>query len=189
VVAALSSSATSSPAAAIRLFDSSNHHSRSSRHRSPHGVGSKSGYFHGNTAGRAINIYNGEVGGNNPITHHRIHDNVIVDQVWDGVMFGIGVVGENWEWNDLIINVGLDGGSGSVGSRAGIKLQPANPPGVTSGLPIIMHLFNNTVLNAGAVGARQRRLSIGLGDGRRISTTTSLRSSRDSPISARQVLR
>src|SRR5215470_16682428 len=110
-------------------------------------------YFHGNTAGRAINIYNGEVGGNNPITHHRIHDNVIVDQVWDGVMFGVGVVGENWEWNDLIINVGLDGGSGSVGSRGGIKLQPADPPGVTSGLPITMHIFNNTVLNAGAVGA------------------------------------
>src|SRR6185369_182788 len=44
-------------------------------------------YFHGNKAARAINIYNDTQPGqnySNPIGGHKVHDNVITDQQWDG---------------------------------------------------------------------------------------------------------
>ena len=63
--------------------------------------------MHGNSATRAINIYNGEPVHNAPITDHRIHHNVIIDQEWDAVLFGGGTVGENSFHDNLVIRSGL----------------------------------------------------------------------------------
>jgi hypothetical protein len=106
-------------------------------------------YFHDNFAARAINIYNGEPT-SNPIALHRIHDNVIINQVMDGILLGNGVVGENWVYNNLI----MDAGKGLVagGGRSGINVRVGNPPSVVSGQPIVVHISNNTILNCGAPG-------------------------------------
>jgi hypothetical protein len=106
-------------------------------------------YFHDNFAARAINIYNG-MPTSNPIALHRVHDNIILNQVWDGILLGNGVVGENWVYNNLIMDVG--NGLGAGGGRSGINVRVGNPPSVVSGQPIVVHIANNTFFNCGAVG-------------------------------------
>ncbi|MBN2147800.1 MAG: hypothetical protein JW726_10445 [Anaerolineales bacterium] len=63
-------------------------------------------YIHDNLANRAINIYS-EQDASAYIQLHRIHDNVIVNQRGDGIMLGYYVVGDNWIYNNLIIQAGL----------------------------------------------------------------------------------
>ncbi len=106
-------------------------------------------YFHDNPAARAINIYNGEPT-SNPIALHRVHDNVIINQVLDGILLGNGVVGENWVYNNLIMEVGK--GIIPGGGRSGINVRVGNPPSVVSGQAIVVHITNNTFLNCGAPG-------------------------------------
>jgi hypothetical protein len=106
-------------------------------------------YFHDNPAARAINIYNGEPT-SNPIGLHRVHDNVILNQVLDGILLGNGVVGENWVYNNLVMNVGQ--GIIPGGGRSGINVRVGNPPSVVSGQPIVVHIYNNSFLNCGAPG-------------------------------------
>jgi len=109
-------------------------------------------YFHGNKAARAVNIYNDAQPGqnySNPIGGHRVHDNVITDQQWDGIMLGVGTVGENWIYNNLLINTGQEFTADFSGDHNGINLKLSYPAGVTPTGPIIGHVFNNTILNAG----------------------------------------
>src|SRR5215470_19659220 len=78
-------------------------------------------YFHDNLGLRAINIYNGEPGGSDWISGHRIHDNVIVNQNGTGIGLLAGTVGENWIYNNLCINCGQ---SPTAGTEAlGIYLR------------------------------------------------------------------
>ena len=55
---------------------------------------------------RAINIYS-EQEYSAYIQQHRVHDNVIVNQRGDGIMLGYYVTGDNWLYNNLIVNAGL----------------------------------------------------------------------------------
>jgi len=117
-------------------------------------------YFHDNLGLRAINIYNGEPGGSDWISGHRIHDNVIVNQNGTGIGLLAGTVGENWIYNNLCINCGQ---SPTAGTEAlGIYLRMGDPGGVTSSLPFLVHVFNNTLLNSGdAAGATSFKAAIG----------------------------
>lgn len=101
-------------------------------------------YFHDNNATRAINIYNGEPGNPNIITGHLVHDNVVTNQKGDAIGLLGGVVGENWIYNNLGINVGLGPQPQDQGtSHVGLNIR------AWSG---IVHVFNNTFLNCGQVG-------------------------------------
>ena len=126
------------------------------------GAGSASGetnrevgwnYFHDNSGNRAINIYNDNQGsGANWISGHKVHDNVIVNQINDGILIGRGVVGENWVYNNLLVNVGLKSPS-DAGEGLGMNIRAGDPQGETSGLPVLLHIYNNTLLNSGVAGA------------------------------------
>src|SRR5262249_16875542 len=101
-------------------------------------------YFHDNLGYRAVNIYNDNQGsGSNSISGHSIHDNVILNQTATGIALLGGVVGENWVYNNLLINVGQ-------GLEAtGIYLHGFLPSGTPPTTPFLAHVFNNTILNAG----------------------------------------
>jgi len=108
-------------------------------------------YIHDNAAFRAVNIYNGENGANNPISDHNVHDNVILNQEGDGILFGRGVVGKNSARNNLIINAGLHNVDTSTSSgETCVNLQMSDPPGVS--VPhdaTVTVVSNNTMLNCG----------------------------------------
>jgi len=115
-------------------------------------------YFHDNAATRAINIFNG-MPNSNPISRHRVHDNVIVNQLSDGILLSKGVVGENWIYNNLIITAGKGpAGAASYGaiylhagwSGLGWGSMPdsAFPKSATT-----LHVYNNTIINAGFSGS------------------------------------
>ena len=63
-------------------------------------------YIHDSMSNRAINIYS-EQAYAAFIQQHRVHDNVIVNQHGDGIMLGYYVTGDNWVYNNLVINAGL----------------------------------------------------------------------------------
>jgi hypothetical protein len=112
-------------------------------------------YFHDNAGTRAINIYNDNQGsGSSWISGHKVHENVIVNQQADGILLGVGVVGQNWVYNNLLINVGLKP-TGTQSSGLGMNIRAQDPNGETSGLPVVLHVFNNTILNAGEAGNAQ----------------------------------
>ena len=113
-------------------------------------------YFHDNAAIRAINIYNG-MPYNNPISGHRVHDNLIVNQSSTGIGILKGVVGENWIYNNIVINAGLgptDGENIGVWLHAGWSgLGWGTMPDSTWPTnSVTLHVYNNTVINSGWSG-------------------------------------
>ncbi len=113
-------------------------------------------YFHDNAGIRAINIYNG-MPNNNPISGHRVHDNLIVNQSSTGIFLAKGVVGENWVYNNIVINAGL---GPTDGENVGIWLHAgwsglgwgSMPDSYWPTSSTTLHVYNNTVLNAGYSG-------------------------------------
>ena len=78
-------------------------------------------YVHDCNTNRAINIYSEQIN-SAFIEGHSVHDNVILNQRGDGIMLGYYVVGDNWIYNNLIIQAGLgpewpDGESYHTGIR------------------------------------------------------------------------
>ncbi|MFH0727188.1 MAG: choice-of-anchor Q domain-containing protein [Pseudomonadota bacterium] len=63
-------------------------------------------YVHDGLSNRAINIYS-EQEYSAYIQQHRVHDNVIMNQRGDGILLGYYVTGDNWLYNNLIVNAGL----------------------------------------------------------------------------------
>jgi len=116
-------------------------------------------YFHGNNAWRAINIFNGQPPNPNPITGHYVARNVIVDQQSDGILWGAGVVGENWDIANLIVRAGknLSGDTGQ--SAAGIWINmgwvfglgsTVFPDGSFPKAGTILHIWGDTLVDNGA---------------------------------------
>jgi len=114
-------------------------------------------YIHDNAAFRAINLFNGTGGDSNPISDHNIHDNVILNQEGDAILFGRGVVGVNSATNNLIINAGLSNvsnapGGTPVNGSVCLDLQMSEAPAggaSVSHAPTVVTVSNNTLLNCG----------------------------------------
>jgi hypothetical protein len=108
-------------------------------------------YIHDNQANRAINIYS-EGTSSAFIEGHRVHHNVIVNQRGDGILLGFYVTGENWVYENLIIDAGLgpefqDGGTQQtcMDVRAGVENMPQ--------AGTVLHIYNNTMYRCGWPGA------------------------------------
>jgi hypothetical protein len=106
-------------------------------------------YLHDNQSNRAINIYS-EQEYSAYIQQHRVHDNVIINQRGDGIMLGYYVTGDNWVYNNLIINAGLgpewiDDASYHTGIRINTGHEAVSPTDV--------YIYNNTLYGNGWSGA------------------------------------
>ena len=106
-------------------------------------------YLHDNQSNRAINVYS-EEDNSAFISNHRIHDNVIINQRGDGILLGYYVVGQNWIYNNLIVNAGL--GPEWVddpSSHTGLRMDAGHEQvGETE-----LYIFNNTLFGNGWSGA------------------------------------
>ena len=107
-------------------------------------------YFHDNNAIRAINIYS-EQASTAFMTHHRVHDNFIMNQVSDGMLIGYYTVGENWVYNNVIVKAGLgpdpDPGESSASTHYGVQIDAGHEDTST-----IIYFYNNTVYGCGWSG-------------------------------------
>ncbi len=106
-------------------------------------------YLHDNQSNRAINIYS-EQDYSAFIQQHRVHDNVIVNQRGDGIMLGYYVIGDNWVYNNLIVNAGLgpewvDDSSYHTGVRINTGHEAITQTAV--------YIYNNTLYGNGWSGA------------------------------------
>ena len=110
-------------------------------------------YIHDNQSNRAINIYS-EQEYSAYIQQHRVHDNVIVNQRGDGIMLGYYVTGDNWVYNNLIVNAGLgpewsDDASYHTGMRINTGHEDVSQTAV--------YVYNNTLYGNGWSGATLAR--------------------------------
>ena len=106
-------------------------------------------YIHDNLANRAINIYS-EQEYSAYIQQHRIHDNVIVNQRGDGILLGYYVTGDNWIYNNLIVNAGLGPEwTDDASYHTGIHINTGHE-NITS---TTVYLYNNTLYGNGWAGA------------------------------------
>ena len=67
---------------------------------------------------------------------HKIHDNFIENQRGDAILFGYYVTGENWAYNNVVVNV--------TGAGINIRAGHDEHPNTT------IHAYNNTVYGAAA---------------------------------------
>jgi hypothetical protein len=105
-------------------------------------------YIHDNLSNRAINIYS-EQAYSAFIQQHRIHDNVIINQRGDGIMLGYYVTGENWVYNNLIINAGLGPEWDDPSYHTGLHINT----GYEDGAQTAVYIYNNTLYSNGWSGA------------------------------------
>ena len=106
-------------------------------------------YIHDNQSNRAINIYS-EQEYSAYLQQHRVHDNVIVNQRGDGIMLGYYVTGDNWIYNNLVVNAGLgpewiEDASYHTGIRINTGHEAVSQTDV--------YLYNNTLYGNGWSGA------------------------------------
>ncbi len=106
-------------------------------------------YIHDNQTNRAINIYS-EQAYSAFIEQHRVHDNVIINQHGDGIMLGYYVTGDNWIYNNLIIQAGLgpeweDDASYHTGIHIGTGHEEVTQTR--------LYIYNNTLYGNGWSGA------------------------------------
>jgi len=106
-------------------------------------------YIHDGLSNRAINIYS-EQDYSAYIQQHHIHDNVIVNQRGDGILLGYYVTGDNWIYNNLVVNAGLgpewvDDPSYHTGIRIDTGYEEVAQTRV--------YLYNNTLYGNGWSGA------------------------------------
>ena len=106
-------------------------------------------YFHDNNANRAINVYS-EQATSAFITNHRIHHNWIENQVGDALLLGYYVTGENWIYDNVIVNAGT-GPEPTAGSTSHAGLHIA--AGHESATGTVVHVYNNTIYSCGFSGA------------------------------------
>jgi hypothetical protein len=106
-------------------------------------------YLHDNQSNRAINIYS-EQEYSAYIQQHRVHDNVIVNQRGDGIMLGYYVTGDNWVYNNLVINAGLGPEwTDDASYHTGIRINT----GHETVSQTVVHVYNNTLYGNGWSGA------------------------------------
>src|SRR5262249_27401396 len=81
-------------------------------------------YIHDCHGANAVNIYNesspAQGGASANITQHKVHDNFIVNQEGDGILIGNQCTGNNWVYNNVLINAGKGPGWNDYTDFAGI---------------------------------------------------------------------
>ena len=104
-------------------------------------------YMHDNLAFDGINLYR-ECGSSAYMDNQRVHDNYILNQTGDGIRIGNYVCGENWFYNNMIINAGI--GPDPQGDEA-----HHIPVEITAGwtdTTTLIHFYNNTIYGGGFTG-------------------------------------
>jgi len=109
-------------------------------------------YVHDGLSNRAINVYS--EGPNSAfIRQHRIHDNAIVNQRGDGILLGYYVTGDNWVYNNLIVNAGLGPEWGEGGDDASCHTGLRISAGHEAVSQTAVYVYNNTLYGNGWSGA------------------------------------
>ncbi len=94
---------------------------------------------------RGINIYS-EQAYAAFIENHRVHDNYIVKHRGDGILIGYYVTGENYFYNNVIIDAGLGPEwGGEISGHYAIQING----GHESNPPTSLHIWNNTIHGGG----------------------------------------
>lgn len=103
-------------------------------------------YVHDCRSNRAVNVYS-EQDQAAFFEQNRIHDNVIVNQHGDGILLGYYVTGENWIYNNLIINAGLGPtwAGGEESYHTGIRINCGHELRTNGNV----HCYNNTLFGCG----------------------------------------
>jgi hypothetical protein len=109
-------------------------------------------YIHDGMSNRAINVYSeGEYSAY--IQQQRIHDNVIVNQRGDGILLGYYVTGDNWVYNNLVVNAGLGPEWGAGGDNASSHTGMRLASGHADVAQTTVYVYNNTLYGNGWSGA------------------------------------
>jgi len=105
-------------------------------------------YLHDNGINRGVQIYS-EQANSAYIQRNRVHDNVIVNQRGDGILMGYYVTGENWIYNNLIVNAGLGPEWTETSYHTGIHLDTGHENVASTDI----YCYNNTLYGCGFSGA------------------------------------
>ncbi|MBI3899706.1 MAG: hypothetical protein HY308_15630 [Gammaproteobacteria bacterium] len=95
---------------------------------------------------RGINLYS-EQDRAAFIENHKVHDNYIINHRGNGMLIGYYVTGENWFYNNVLINTGLgpEWAGGEISGHYAIQING----GHESGRPTTLHIWNNTIYGGG----------------------------------------
>jgi hypothetical protein len=97
-----------------------------------------------NQDNRGINLYS-EGSLSAFIEGHRVHDNFIINHRGDGILIGYYVTGENWFYNNVVINTGLGPEwNGEVSGHYAIQVGAGHDERSTT-----LHIVNNTIYGGG----------------------------------------
>lgn len=103
--------------------------------------------LHDNLSYDGINIYR-ECPSSAYMTNHRIHNNIILNQTGCGIRIGDYVVGENWIYNNVVINAGL----GPNPPAAEAMHVPVHIHAGWDDTTTLIHFYNNTIYGGGFTG-------------------------------------
>ena len=96
---------------------------------------------------RGINLYS-EQDRSAFLEGHKVHDNYVINHRGDGILIGYYVTGENWFYNNVLIETGLgpnwNGGTEPSGHNA-IQING----GHESGRSTTLYVWNNTIYGGG----------------------------------------
>ncbi|MFM9910548.1 MAG: choice-of-anchor Q domain-containing protein [Chitinophagaceae bacterium] len=103
--------------------------------------------LHDNLSYDGINIYR-ECVSSAYMTNHRVHDNFISNQTGCGIRIGDYVVGENWIYNNVVVNAGLGPDpSGDQAMHVPVYIHAGWDDTTT-----LIHFYNNTIYGGGFTG-------------------------------------
>jgi hypothetical protein len=103
--------------------------------------------MHDNLSYDGINIFR-ECGSSAYMTDHRVHDNFILNQTGCGIRIGDYVTGENWIYNNVVVNAGLGPNpGGDEAMHVPVYIHPG-----WEGTTTTIHFYNNTVYGGSFTG-------------------------------------
>jgi len=87
------------------------------------------------------------------IEGHKVHDNYVINQRGDGILIGYYVTGENWFYNNVLIDTGLGPNWAPNASEGSGHAAMQINGGHESGRATTLHVWNNTVYGGGFAGS------------------------------------
>jgi hypothetical protein len=103
--------------------------------------------MHDNLAFDGINLYR-ECGSSAYMSNHRVHDNFILNQTGCGIRIGDYVVGENWFYNNIVVNAG----AGPDPTTEQAMHVPVYIHAGWDDTTTLIHFYNNTIYGGGFTG-------------------------------------